>query len=433
MGVGFAGLWLAARVSDTAAGAFALSNHVQIAFFLLFRIVGIGVSVVISQNLGARNRRGADDTARAALAASSWLALGVGVAVASGAAPLLKLLNAPADVMPLATPYLRLLALVLAVDAFNVSMAAVMRAHMHARDTLFTMLVIHGLHLVLCLLLMGGAGPLPALGLAGFAIAGALGRLVGVGCHLTLWRWRLQLVPRATDWWHLNWQQLRPVLRIGLPGAAENVAYRLAFLVTVSVVAGIGAQALAVHSYVIQLSYFMLVFSLAIGLACEILIGHMVGARQLHEADQMVRKSLRLGMAVSFSVALAAALAAPWLMRLFTDDPALIAQAGVLLWIGVLLETGRAFNLVVINSLRATGDARFPVAAGAVSLVVVMAGGGWLLGHVLGLGLVGVWIAYAADEWMRGLTMYIRWRRLGWVPAARATHRRIQRQRHAVD
>ena len=37
---------------------------------------------------------------------------------------------------------------------------------------------------------------------------------------------------------------------------------------------------------------------------------------------------------------------------------------------------------------------------GAVSMLVVMAGGSWLLGAHFGLGLVGVWIAYAADEWM---------------------------------
>jgi Na+-driven multidrug efflux pump len=43
-----------------------------------------------------------------------------------------------------------------------------------------------------------------------------------------------------------------------------------------------------------------------------------------------------------------------------------------------------------------------------------------------------VWIAYAADEWLRGLTMAARWYRHGWVPSARATHRRVVRQRHGL-
>jgi Na+-driven multidrug efflux pump len=103
-----------------------------------------------------------------------------------------------------------------------------------------------------------------------------------------------------------------------------------------------------------------------------------------------------------------------------------------LLWITVLLEPGRTCNIVIINALRATGDARFPVAVGAVSMLLVMAGGSWLLGVHYQLGLVGVWIAYAADEWLRGLIMAARWYGHGWVPSAMATRRRVIRQRDAL-
>ncbi len=428
--VGLVGLWLASRMSDTASGAFALSNHVQASFFLLFRIISMGVSVVITQNLGAGNRAGADDTARASLGASTWLGLGAGAAVALLAGPLLRLLNAPDNVMPLAEPYLPVLSISLALDAFNASMGAVMRAHMHTRDTLLNMIAMHSLHLAICWPLMAGLGPLPALGLAGFAVAAAISRAFGVAFHLWLWRWRLQLVPHAHDWWRMRWKSLGPALHIGLPGAAENIAYRLALMVTVALVARMGADALAVHSYTMQVMYFILVFGLAVGFASEILVGHLVGARQLHEAHRLVRKSLRWGLLVSTGVSLTAAITAPWTLQLFTHDPHIIQQATTLLWITVLLEPGRTFNLVVINALRATGDARFPVVAGAASMVFVMAGGAWLLGVVFDLGLVGVWIAYAADEWVRGLIMCARWWRLGWVPAARATHRRVTRQRN---
>ncbi|MFY8082284.1 MAG: hypothetical protein ACOVN7_00955 [Rubrivivax sp.] len=85
------------------------------------------------------------------------------------------------------------------------------------------------------------------------------------------------------------------------------------------------------------------------------------------------------------------------------------------------------FNLVLVNALRAAGDAPYPVRAGAASMAGVLAGGSWLLGEVLGLGLAGVWIACATDEWLRGLLMWRRWTRHGWVPHARAAHRRQRR------
>jgi hypothetical protein len=44
-----------------------------------------------------------------------------------------------------------------------------------------------------------------------------------------------------------------------------------------------------------------------------------------------------------------------------------------------------------------------------------------------GLGLVGVWIAYTLDEWVRGVIMVARWHSLGWVKSARASRRRAAR------
>jgi putative MATE family efflux protein len=431
--VGLVGLAISSRTSDAASGAFALANHVQATFFLLFRIVSLGVSVVITQNLGAGNRAAADQTARAALGASTWMGVITAIGVVVSAKPLLQAMNAPAEVLSLALPYLRILALALVLDALNAAMSAVMRAHLRTRDTLLNMLVMHGLHLLLCWPLMGGAGPLPPLGLQGFAIAMLLSRSFGVAFHLYLWRLRLELAPTRSDWWSMPWKRLAPVLHIGLPGAAENAAYRLSLMFTIALVAHMGAAELATHAYTMQFINFILLSGLAIGFASEILVGHMVGAAALHDAHQLVRKSLGWGLVVSTSLALLVALTARWTLPLFTSNPHVIATAQTLLWITVLLEPGRTFNMIVINALRATGDARFPVAAGVLSMIFVMAGGAWLLGLHWGFGLAGVWFAYAADEWLRGLIMAARWYRLGWVPHARETHRRVNAKRRQLQ
>ena len=436
IGVSIAGTAMAARLSDTSGAAFALSNHVFGTLFLLFRIVGAGVGVVLTQALGAGRRDAADAVAHAVLGASTWIGLAVALPTLTAPGTLLGWMNAPAEVLPLAAPLLMALAPAMLLDAWNATMTAVMRAHLRARDTLAVMVVMQLTHLALMGPLMFGAGPwagaplwlhIPALGLPGYALALVLARLLAIGLHLWLWRKRLGLRPQWSDAWRLRRSELAAVARIGLPGAAENIAYRLAYMVSVAVVGSLGAVALATHAYANQFVILVLLFGMAIGLSVETLVGHLIGAGMLQQAHRLVRRAMAGGLAASVAVSTLVALLAPWLLRLFTQDAQIIAAAVTLLWWTVLVEPGRTFNLVVINALRAAGDARYPVLAGAASMVVVLAGGSWLLGSYFGLGLPGVWIAYAADEWLRGLLMWRRWSRLAWVPHARASRRRLSR------
>lgn len=419
--VGLIGTALAARLSDAAGGAFALANHVAAMLFMLFRVIGAGVSVVITQYLGGGRRDRADAVARATLGASTWVGGLTALLALAGAAPLLRMMNTPAEVMPLALPFLQALAPALMMDAYNASMSSVMRAHLRTRDTLAVLVLMQLAHLALVLPAMHW------LGLPGYALSLAASRLLGLALHWVLWRSRLGLAPARHDWVRLPRAELAAVMHIGLPAAAENLGWRAAFMVSVAVVSQLGAQALATHAYVMQVLYCILLFALANGVTVEIIVGHQIGAGQLHAAHQLVRRALAVGLALSFVVALAAALAGPFILRLFTQDPQILAAGATLLWITVLLEPGRTFNLVVINALRAAGDARYPVAAGAASMLVVLAGGSWLFGLHFGWGLPGVWLAYTADEWIRGLLMWRRWARHDWVPYARATHRRMHK------
>jgi Na+-driven multidrug efflux pump len=455
MAVGIAGTALAARLSDASGAAFALAHHVFGALFLVFRIVGAGVGVVVTQALGAGRRDAADAVSRAALGASTWVGLGCALVATVGGPALLRAMQAPADVLPLAAPLLLALAPAMLLDAWNTSLGAVLRAHLRVRDTLAVVVAMQCVHLALMGPLMlglqlpawAGGATLPALGLPGYAVAVLVARALGFALYLWLWRQRLGLGLsfgmgfrmgfrmrqgaaagtrlHAADFWRLPRAPLLAVARIGLPAAAENIAYRLAFMVSVAVVAGLGAQALATHAYAQQIIMVVLLGGLATGLSVEVLVGHLIGAGHFKQAHSLVKSALLRGLALSVVVATAAALAGPWLMRLFTADPHITQAAVTLLWLTVLLEPGRTFNLVVINALRAAGDARYPVQVGAASMVVVLAGGSWLLGSDAGLGwgLPGVWLAYAADEWLRGLLMWRRWQRLRWVPAARAARR----------
>jgi Na+-driven multidrug efflux pump len=167
---------------------------------------------------------------------------------------------------------------------------------------------------------------------------------------------------------------------------------------------------------------------MAIGWACEIMVGRLVGAGELRAANGLVRKAVRNGLLASGSLALFAALGAPWLMRAFTKDAAVIEAAQTLLWLSLLLETGRVFNLILNGALRATGDAIYPAVSSVASLVLVLGVGSFWLGRLFGL--PGIWLAYALDEWIRGLLLLSRWLWRGWLPNARDSRRRLRAEKN---
>ncbi len=422
--VGMAGLWMASQISDAAAGAFGLSQQVLESLFVLFRVLAIGVGVTITQALGGRRSDAAQRTALVGLGACTWLGAVAAIWLLFFSGWTLDVLNAPASVAALAGTYLPLLALAALLEAYNLVMASILRAHLYARDTLFVMLVMHATHLMLAFPLMVGVGDWDGLGLPGYALALTLSRATGLALHLWLWRRRMNLVPGHRDWWHCPARALMPVLRIGVPGASLDLAYRIAFLMSLSAGAKLGVSALATQAYVLQTLRYVLLISLAIGWACEIMVGHLIGSGEFRSAHQLVRKGLRNGMLASGAMALIVAAGAPWIMRAFTRDPVVIHAAQTLLWISFVLETGRVANLVVLGALRSTGDVIFPVSAAISSLILVLGIGSVVLGQRYGL--VGIWIAYAADEWIRGALMFWRWEAHGWVTHARAIHQRMR-------
>lgn len=159
---------------------------------------------------------------------------------------------------------------------------------------------------------------------------------------------------------------------------------------------------------------FSYLFALAIGLGTSIIVGRLVGSGDKDEVYVQVWASLKRALVFTvILVALVMTFRYP-LMRLFTDNENVIELGASVLLLSCLLETGRTFNMVIINSLRASGDAKFPVLMGAISMVMMSLPLGYFLVFVLDLGLVGVWLAVIMDEWTRAIIMSLRWKSRAW-------------------
>jgi putative MATE family efflux protein len=315
-------------------------------------------------------------------------------------------------------PFLRIMGGTLVVESVNVVMSATLRARGRTRET---MAVALGQNLLNaagnCLLLFGLLG-LPRLGVTGVALSGVVSRLAAFLALRALLHCSTGVRVSARDAFSFPAAPVRRVLELGVPIAGENICWTLAFMTVTSFVGRMGAASLAAQSYAMQLTTWATLLGGAVAFGNQILVGHHVGDGAIDEAYRQVWASLRAGLALVVSMLAVLGGAAPWLLAFFTSDPATASAAVLLVRLGVLLETGRVSNLVVINALRAAGDARFPVLMAMASMWLVQVPLAWLLGLRLGLGLPGVWLALASDEWLRAAIMQRRWRRRAWVAHA---------------
>jgi Na+-driven multidrug efflux pump len=282
-----------------------------------------------------------------------------------------------------------------------------------------------------CLLLFGLLG-FPKLGVVGVAISSVFSRVVA---NIALWSLlarRTHLKLHWRDFFSIHGDRVRRILSIGLPAAGENISYWVAFMVVTTFVARMGATQLATQTYTLNIERWVILLNLSIGLGTEILIGHSIGAGRFEAAYHELLRNLRLAICCAVGGMVLLAATAPWLLRCFTGTTAIIVSGTLLLRMGLLLEPGRVFNVVVINGLRATGDARFPVIAGMICMWCGWVPLAWFLGLKLGLGLVGIWISLICDEWTRGMFMYYRWRKRKWLPAAERSFA-IAREKSIAD
>ena len=87
------------------------------------------------------------------------------------------------------------------------------------------------------------------------------------------------------------------------------------------------------------------------------------------------------------------------------------------MWIFIIdcfLEFGRVTNIFACGTLRAAGDAVFPVIVGVIVQWSVAVGMAYVLGIHLGFGIIGIWLAFCMDENLRGVILIRRWHRRKW-------------------
>ena len=425
LGMHFATIMInTAMVGMISVDALTVGNQVFDLGFILFNFINIGVAVVTAQALGNGNLRMVRRVIHMGLGLNIIWGAAVCLAVFSCSGLIVEAMHVPPEIAGSSVNYMRIISLCFLPEAACLCCAQILRGYGRTRDSMYISMLMNLITMCLNAVFLFGLFGAPRMGVEGVALSTVIGRLacVGIIFKLMLARTRVRIVPRFL--FSIKWRILRQIFSVGLPGAGENLSWHLQFMVMTAVVSSLGAVALATHGIYFQMEMLMTIWSISIGTGTEILVAHYAGAMRLKLAYRQLLRSVRIGFIITLAIAATVPLFTGRLFfSCFTDSPEVIALASHIFLLTVVMEPGNVLNIIIINSLRAIGDTKFPVIMAVLSMWGVSVPLGSFLALHCGLGLLGVWIGFCADMWTRGLAMLIRWKTKAWVRHAVAYYR----------
>lgn len=402
------------RYSDKAVAAVSVSNQIAGFINLLFAVVTTGTAILCAQYKGAQDEKNLGIVATISLLFNATLGIVLSLVLILFAKNLLSLLNVPQEVMPYGVDYLTIVGGAAFVQALLSTISAIVRSHGFTKITMYSAIGMNILNIIGNYLLIFGKFGLPALGVRGSALSTSVSRSLALIVMFII------LVKKVDK--NISFKLLRPfpfdmlkrILKIGIPSAGEQISYNTSQMVITSFITQMGTNTLAAKAYINNITMFTIVFTAAIGQGTSILVGNKIGAKKQEEAYHICLDSVKVGIGISVSVALMSAVFSRTLTSIFTSNEEIIKIASLVLIIDVLVEVGKVFNVVIISSLRAAGDVKFPVYCGILSMWGVSVLFSFIFGVKFGFALAGIWIACGMDEWLRGIIMLFRWKSSKW-------------------
>ena len=396
----------------------AVAAFFPLLMFVVAFVIGLGsgASIVAGQAWGAGDIERVRAIAGTVICAGALLGAAIGLVGFALAAPLLRLLGTPADVLPDAIAYARVMMGFLPLLFASILTASVLRGVSDTVTPLRSLLISSAVILVLTPALIRGWTGLAPLGVTSGAWATVAATALSLGW--IAWHLRRQRHPLAPDrafraHWRIEPALLRPVVKLGIPTGLFFVTGALADLGLVSIVNGHGSRATAAWGAVSQVMAYVQFPAMSIAITASILAAQAIGGGRHEQVDAVTRVALGMNIALTGGLAVLAALLAPQIVGLFITDAQVVRLAASLLHIAVWGALLLGFGSVLSGVMRASGTVLVPTLISLGLLAFALFPLGWSFNRAFGL--PGIWMAqpatYLIGTALQAAYFYGVWRR----------------------
>ena len=411
---------LVARYAALDLAALAVGSAAYITVFIGLMGVVLAVGPIVGQLFGAKRCEAAGDQLHQAV----WLALGLAVlgsALLVFPQPFIALAQATPAVAEKLRQYLLALALALPAGLLFAAFRGFNNAVSRPKAVMVLQLSSLALKVPLAALLVHGAGPLPALGVAGCGLSTAITMWGVVVASWVVLRRDPFYAPFAIFGRGLrppNWPALAAQLKLGIPMGGSVLIEVTGFASMAFFISRFGATPVAGHQIAANLVSLLFMVPLALGNATGTLAAQSIGAGAPGDARRVAWHGVEFAALVALVLGTVVFFAREGIVRAYTRDEIIVAAALPLLSWVALFHFVDAMQITAAFTLRAWRIATVPLIIYATSIWGLGVGGGYALAFNVGgdvpaalQGARGFWVASTAGlgAAATGLVLFLAW------------------------
>lgn len=291
----------------------------------LFLGLSVGANVVVAQCHGAGSYRQTSAAVHTSIALSVLSGVGVGIVGFFLAGTFLSMMNTPADVLPLATAYMRIYFLGMPANMLYNFGAAILRAVGDTRRPLLYLTIAGVANVVLNLVFVIALG----MGVSGVALATIISQVISAALVLLC-------LMRSDGPIHLDPKRIRldrgkvwQIAKVGLPAGMQGIMFSISNVLIQSTVNGFGTTVTAGNTAAGNLEGYIYVSMNAIHQAAITFTGQNVGARKYERIPRVASASLLAVTGIGLAMGGLLMLFMRQLLHIYTDQDAVVAAAAI--------------------------------------------------------------------------------------------------------
>jgi len=396
----------------------AVGLHTQPKFILMacFIALNTGATAMVARFKGAGEHDMAQKTMHQAYFITLVLSVIMAIVGFIGSEPLMRMMGAiEGDTLEPAINYFNIQMIGFPVMALTMAATAALRGVGQTKAAMIYNMTSNVVNVFMNYCLIYGKFGFPALGVEGASIATVIGQFVAfIISTIVLMRGKFYLKLQIAKIFRFDFDIIKRILKIGTPAMIEQFIMRVGMLIYVRVVSSLGTDLYATHQICMNLLSMSFMNGQAFAVSATSLVGQSLGRKRVDHAKVYTAEIRKMGMMFSLCIGVILFVFGKPLVGLYTDVPMVIETGAVLLMIVAVMQPMQGSTFILSGALRGAGDTKSTAMITLLGMLIVRPILGYLLVYPFGLGIYGAWIALAADQLMRSVFSFYRYKLGKW-------------------